>query len=154
MSLPPLAPAPAQWSPSGHAWVSGESWGEGLGLRKPGCARPFMETPLIFPWVSQRAPSGGALGSRGAMRRFGWGSASGALSSTVPKVDHAGPGLPTERRCISPAAAGVAALARRASSLRKVSLGLAGETGSERPGRAKPGAGLSVTFPLLFSPVT
>ena len=70
----------------------------------------------------------------------------------VPKVDHAG--LPTPRRFLSPAASRVTALATRARSLRKVSLGRAGGTGSARPGRARPGAGLAVTFPLLFSAVT
>lgn len=73
---------------------------------------------------------------------------------TVPKVDHAGLGLPTQRRCISPAVAGVAAPPTRASSLRNVAPSRPGGTGSERPGRARPGAGLAVTFPLLFSAVT
>lgn len=73
---------------------------------------------------------------------------------SVPKADHAGLGLPTERRCVLPAVAGVAARGTRASSLRKVSAGLAGGTGSERLGRARPGAGLALTFPLLFSAVT
>lgn len=73
---------------------------------------------------------------------------------TVPKVDPAGLGLPTKRRCVSLAVVTVAAVATRACKLRKVFGGAAEGTGSERPGRASRGAGLAVTFPLLFSAVT
>lgn len=67
-----------------------------------------------------------------------------------PRRARPSPGTGTVFRPLTPGWQG----RRRASSLRKVSPGTAGGTGSERPRRARPGAGLAVTFPLLFSGVT
>lgn len=65
-SLPPLVPGP--WSPSGQAWVSGESWGEGADLRNPGPARRFTEAPLIVLGL-RGEPLPEAPGARGARCR-------------------------------------------------------------------------------------
>lgn len=93
-----------------------------------------------------------ALPARGgAGLRFGCGMSSGGHTEflAAPEAEHAGLGLPKRRR-VPLAVAWVAALATRARKLRKVSGGAAGGTGSERLGHARPGAGLPLTFPLLF----
>ena len=65
---------------------------------------------------------------------------------TVPKVDPAGLGLPTKRRCVSLAVVTVAAVATGACKLRKVFGGAADGTGSERQQGGGARCNLSPTF--------
>lgn len=113
--------------------------------------RNTVNVSLGFPASPFRTRLGSA---GGAVPRCLRGTASGALSPSLsPGLAARGSAFPRRgaacRRGRRPAAP-----AMRASSLRKVSPSRAGGTGSERLGRARPGAGLAVTFPLLFAAVT